>query len=203
MGYAAQWQPGTGNQIGNHFIRLAKQHAEKQGITLPAKDLAYFNEDGETAGLFELYMRAVKWCQDYAAENRVRMLDLTLDALRETLPPFYVSDHAINCHHNYVATEIYDDTKLYVTRKGQFVRVLVRWVLSLARWVQSRSLSEGRVINKAGTLVLTAPAAACHGLKRRNSLPKPTWKHRRKASSAVRTRVLLTKSPARIRTSTK
>ena len=82
---------------------------------LPDKDLAYLEEGSRH---FEDYIEAVGWAQDYAAENRAQMLDLVLEALRAHLPAFRVMEHAINCHHNYVAKETHYDTEVYVTRKG-------------------------------------------------------------------------------------
>ena len=46
------------------------------------------------------------------------MLELVLDALRATLPPFELTEHAVNCHHNYVAREHHFGAEVYVTRKG-------------------------------------------------------------------------------------
>ena len=46
------------------------------------------------------------------------MLALVLEALRATLPPFEVTEHAVNCHHNYVARERHFGAEVWVTRKG-------------------------------------------------------------------------------------
>ena len=46
------------------------------------------------------------------------MLALVLEALRATLPSFEVTEHAVNCHHNYVARERHFGAEVYVTRKG-------------------------------------------------------------------------------------
>ncbi|MCB9871643.1 MAG: RtcB family protein [Planctomycetes bacterium] len=106
---------GIGNQIGRHFIALAREEMLALDVRLPHRDLAYFTEGTSS---FDLYVEAVSWAQDYAAENRVQMLELVLEALRATLPPFTVVDHAVNCHHNYVAREHHYGEDVLVTRKG-------------------------------------------------------------------------------------
>jgi tRNA-splicing ligase RtcB len=50
--------------------------------------------------------------------NRHVLMQLILEALRRELPPFEVTDEAINCHHNYVALEEHFGARVYVTRKG-------------------------------------------------------------------------------------
>ena len=106
---------GIGNRIGRHFIALAREEMLALDVKLPDKNLAYLREGTES---FDLYVQALGWAQDYASENRVQMLELVLDALRATLLPFEVTEHAVNCHHNYVAREHHFDTDLYITRKG-------------------------------------------------------------------------------------
>jgi tRNA-splicing ligase RtcB len=106
---------GIGNAIGSYFIELAKRDAEKQGIQVPDKDLAYFPEG---AAHFDDYVEAVGWAQDYARANREEMMDLVLEALRRHLPAFEVTGAAVNCHHNYVEREEHYGEKVWLTRKG-------------------------------------------------------------------------------------
>ena len=106
---------GIGNQIGRHFIALAREEMLALDAKLPDKNLAYLREGTES---FDLYVEALGWAQDYASENRAQMLELVLDALRATLPPFELTEHAVNCHHNYVAREHHFGAEVYVTRKG-------------------------------------------------------------------------------------
>ena len=106
---------GIGNQIGRHFIALAREEMLALDAKLPDKNLAYLREGTES---FDLYVGALGWAQDYASENRAQMLELVLDALRATLPPFELTEHAVNCHHNYVAREHHFGAEVYVTRKG-------------------------------------------------------------------------------------
>lgn len=82
---------------------------------LPDKDLAYFAA-GST--LFDDYVAAVEWAQDYALVNRREMMRRVVEAIRPHLPAFTLTDEAINCHHNYVARERHQETDLFITRKG-------------------------------------------------------------------------------------
>ena len=68
--------------------------------------------------LFDDYMEAVGWAQDYAATNREVMMTAVIAAMRQTLPEFELEESAINCHHNYVARERHFGADVYVTRKG-------------------------------------------------------------------------------------
>jgi tRNA-splicing ligase RtcB len=108
---------GTGNAIGTYFIERARRELEQRvlGFHVPDKDLAFFLE-GET--LFDDYVEAVSWAQDYARTNRETMLARVLHALRQKLPKFQLEKEAVNCHHNYVQREDHFGESLLVTRKG-------------------------------------------------------------------------------------
>jgi tRNA-splicing ligase RtcB len=61
----------------------------------------------------------VQWAQEYALENRRRMMAAVLDSMRHRIKkPFTVTQEAINCHHNYVEMESHYGKNVYVTRKG-------------------------------------------------------------------------------------
>jgi len=108
---------GCGNRIGMYFIEKAKREMERYHINefLPDQDLAYLVERSE---LFDDYIDAVHWAQDYALENRKAMMEETLKAMRVHLPAFAITDMAVNCHHNYVAKEHHFKSNVWVTRKG-------------------------------------------------------------------------------------
>ena len=106
---------GIGNVIGRYFISAAQKDMRRHQVNLPDRDLAYFNE-GST--LFDDYVEAVDWAQDYALLNRSEMMRRALEALARHVPPFRLNGEAINCHHNYVARETHGGERLYVTRKG-------------------------------------------------------------------------------------
>ncbi|HEY8384699.1 MAG TPA: RtcB family protein [Porticoccaceae bacterium] len=108
---------GPGNRIGTYFIELAKREMERWHTheTLPDRDLAYLVEHTE---IFDDYVAAVSWAQAFARENREAMMDIVLGALGRHLPPFQVTEMAVNCHHNYVAEEHHFGQTVWVTRKG-------------------------------------------------------------------------------------
>ena len=109
---------GVGNKIGQYFIDAAKREMERYHILpyLPDQDLSYLVEHTE---LFDDYVEAVSWAQEFAALNRQLMMDAVLKVLRERLPAFVVSDEkAVNCHHNYIAKENHFGKNVWVTRKG-------------------------------------------------------------------------------------
>jgi len=106
----------VGNRIGSYFIAKAKEEMERMFIHLPDKDLAYLAE-GST--LFDDYVEAVGWAQDYARVNRDLMLTAVIDAIAEALGrTIGHGDVAVNCHHNYVAKEEHFGDRVWVTRKG-------------------------------------------------------------------------------------
>lgn len=106
---------GIGNVIGRYFISAAKKDMERNKLHLPDKDLSYFSEGSV---LFDDYVEAVEWAQDYALINRREMMRRAVDVLVQQLPPFKLDGEAINCHHNYVAREIHGNERLFITRKG-------------------------------------------------------------------------------------
>lgn len=108
---------GTGNILGTYFIQEARAALEKRvlGYHVPDQDLAFFVE-GED--MFDDYVEAVGWAQDYARLNREVMMDRVLMALREMLPAFTIGKSAVNCHHNYVEREHHFGADVWVTRKG-------------------------------------------------------------------------------------
>jgi tRNA-splicing ligase RtcB len=108
---------GAGNRIGDYFIGRAREELARRtlGFHVPDKDLAFFLE-GEP--LFDDYVEAVGWAQDFAALNRELMMERVLKAMREELPKFKLDKTAVNCHHNYVARERHFGADVWVTRKG-------------------------------------------------------------------------------------
>ena len=106
---------GIGNVLGRYFIAAARKDMQRHRVNLPDKDLAYFSE-GST--LFDDYVDALEWAQDYARLNRSQMLAAVTAALRTELPAFRFESEAIDCHHNYVAQEEHRGETLFITRKG-------------------------------------------------------------------------------------
>lgn len=106
---------GTGNVIGRYFIEAARKDMRRHKVNLPDRDLSYFSEGSL---LFDDYVEALDWAQDYAYANRREMMRLVVEALRPHVPSFTLTDEAINCHHNYVEQETHFGEKLFITRKG-------------------------------------------------------------------------------------
>lgn len=106
---------GIGNCIGRYFIEKAKKEMEALDCRLPDKDLSYLREGTKS---YDDYCEAVEWAQEYARRNRQAMMNLVLLSLRRHLPPFEITQEAINCHHNYVNTETHFGEEVHVTRKG-------------------------------------------------------------------------------------
>jgi tRNA-splicing ligase RtcB (3'-phosphate/5'-hydroxy nucleic acid ligase) len=108
---------GIGNRIGTHFIELAKRDMERDQVQLPDRDLAYLTE-GST--VFDEYVDAVEWAQDYARHNRRLMMVAVIRALafEAKLPPFTTTAQAVSCHHNYISREQHAGADVWLTRKG-------------------------------------------------------------------------------------
>jgi tRNA-splicing ligase RtcB len=107
---------GIGNRIGTYFIERARKEMERHFINLPDRDLAYLVEGSE---LFDDYVEAVGWAQDYAKLNRDLMMQAAIKALGEAVAkPFHCDCGAVNCHHNYVARERHFGANVMLTRKG-------------------------------------------------------------------------------------
>jgi len=107
---------GPGNKIGSYFIEKAKEEMRRWFINLPDADLAYLPEGSM---LFNDYIEAVGWAQDYARTNRELMMGATLAAVSATLGrEVGTGTVAVNCHHNYVEKEHHFGENVWVTRKG-------------------------------------------------------------------------------------
>lgn len=109
---------GIGNKIGMYFIEKAKKEMRRFFITLPDEDLSYIPEGSV---LFDDYMEALDWAQEYALANRVHMMRATLGVLSRHFPGKVapeVPEHAVNCHHNYVNREKHYGKEVLLTRKG-------------------------------------------------------------------------------------
>jgi tRNA-splicing ligase RtcB len=85
------------------------------GEYLPDKDLSYLVDHTE---LFDDYVNAVEWAQDFALENRKAMMGSVLDVLHNHFGEFSLDKEAINCHHNYIARENHYGSNVLITRKG-------------------------------------------------------------------------------------
>ncbi len=108
---------GVGNRIGMFFIELARKDMRQHITNLPDRDLAYFEEGSEH---FDDYVAAISWAQEFAMYNRKLMMEQLIQTAVDCgeLPPFAVTETAVNCHHNYVAREVHYGQSVFITRKG-------------------------------------------------------------------------------------
>lgn len=108
---------GPGNSIGRYFIEKAKEEMRRWFINLPDVNLSYMVEGSE---LFDDYITAVDWAQEFARVNRELMMERVIRVFRDmfTLLPLQVDLQAIDCHHNYVARENHFGANVWLTRKG-------------------------------------------------------------------------------------
>jgi tRNA-splicing ligase RtcB len=109
---------GVGNRIGQLFIREAKEDMARshQQTHLEDGDLSFLTENTK---LFDDYIEAMLWAQDFAYTSRELMLARVLQAMRDVLPVSFQTDKsAVNCHHNYACKEHHFGEDVWVTRKG-------------------------------------------------------------------------------------
>jgi len=105
---------GIGNELATDHINRARKLAQRAGLQLEDRDLAYFCEDTTE---FDDYVADMLWAQDYARANREQMMDALLDELTSFIGAGSEVQR-INCHHNYSARERHDGVELWITRKG-------------------------------------------------------------------------------------
>jgi tRNA-splicing ligase RtcB len=106
---------GVGNQLANIHIDGAKNLMQRYFIDLPDPDLAYLVESTPE---FSNYISDMLWSQDYAMQNRQRMLRLVRDAVDGFLGRRVEIVDVINCHHNFTEQEHHHGKNVWLTRKG-------------------------------------------------------------------------------------
>lgn len=109
---------GIGNRIGSYFIEKAKEEMQRYHIDkfLSDSDLSYLVEHTE---IYDDYVFAVDWAQQYARINRELMMEAVIEVMKQEIKiPFVTQKSAINCHHNYVERENHFGSNVLVTRKG-------------------------------------------------------------------------------------
>lgn len=108
---------GVGNRIGTYFINKAKEEMARIHRGLPDQDLSFLEKGTD---VFDDYIEAMTWAQDFALTNRQIMMNRALMALRDHkgIPSFTTDKVAVECHHNYVSFERHLGDDVMVTRKG-------------------------------------------------------------------------------------
>ena len=105
-----------GKVTAERHIDAAKKWTRRSGVALPNPELAYVSE-GSPA--FDAYIADLRWCQDFALQNRRIMLAEVLKDLRRVVGVEDLGlEPEIHCHHNYVAWERHFGRDVMVTRKG-------------------------------------------------------------------------------------
>jgi tRNA-splicing ligase RtcB len=116
----------VGNQLAERHIRTAKRLMELEGVNLPDMDLSYLTEKTKE---FDDYLKDLHWCQTFAFQNRVEMMDRILEILSRLFnggsPLARLQE--VNCHHNYVAQEKHFKKQVWVTRKGAVSARVGEW----------------------------------------------------------------------------
>ena len=103
-----------GKVIADWHINRAKGLAHNQDLSDPALAAVLLGTPESRDYLHDMY-----WAQDYALLNRAIMLATVKQVLTHYFAPGEVEFHnTIQCHHNYVAEEIYDGQQLAIIRKG-------------------------------------------------------------------------------------
>ena len=111
---------GAGNLIATHHVNIARALNERLGIP-SARDLWVLPLDTQEG---QDYLRDMLWAQDYAMENRQRMLHIFLDLFADLLHKRLRADLdadpalAVNIHHNYAGRETHFGEEVWVHRKG-------------------------------------------------------------------------------------
>lgn len=107
----------VGKTAAEKHISNAQSIMARYFIDLKDRDLAYLVQG--TAD-FDAYMKDLEWCQAYALQNRVEMMNRVLRELS-----YYTNNNEplarlmeINCHHNYTSRENHYGENLIITRKG-------------------------------------------------------------------------------------
>lgn len=107
-----------GKVIADHYHALAKQRNAEWHIDVP-QDLNYLPMESEEG---QAYLADMLWAQDYAMENRRRMLVEALHTLerfgRKRLNLDLAVGETVNIHHNFAVMERHFGHNVLVHRKG-------------------------------------------------------------------------------------
>ncbi len=162
---------GLGGRVGKFFIDKAKGEMKKWYIHLEDTNLSYLTEGSE---YFNDYVQAVDFAQEFAAENRQAMMERALGVMHKILPPFQRTKMAVNCHHNYVARENFEQDWETL---ASFLDLWAIVALSSVEW-------ENRIAFSHAVMALEEE---CPELKPKKRSRSKTTKKQRKASNAVKT----------------
>jgi tRNA-splicing ligase RtcB len=105
----------VGLRVCNHYHGIAKRLSQDDGIELPHIDLAYLPQSHDA---YRQYLGEMRWCMEFAEENRRHMFAAVFDALDEVLGSTPAIDVTFDTHHNFAEEERHGGETLLVHRKG-------------------------------------------------------------------------------------
>jgi tRNA-splicing ligase RtcB (3'-phosphate/5'-hydroxy nucleic acid ligase) len=104
-----------GKQVADHYDKIAKELNAKWYSSVPAKwDLAFFPRDDPN---FSLYFEEMKYCVNFAQQNRDAMSIAVQEAFLEAVPEVQF-EPAINIAHNYIQWDNVNGKNVLIHRKG-------------------------------------------------------------------------------------
>ena len=103
-----------GKRTCDFHVRVAQAFARRSGIELPHKDVAYLPVSTEEG---RAYLEDMRWCMEWAAENRRRMATAVQAAIASAWNGVG-SSAILECQHNYAAVETHSGKDLVIHRKG-------------------------------------------------------------------------------------
>jgi tRNA-splicing ligase RtcB len=102
-----------GKRTCDLHVKVAQEQAKEWGIRLPHKDVAYLSlatDEGKA------YMEDMRFCMDWAVENRRRMGVAVVAAIKKVTGT--AARVKADCHHNFAALENHGGKNVVVHRKG-------------------------------------------------------------------------------------
>jgi tRNA-splicing ligase RtcB len=112
---------GVGNLLARRHIDIAKNLPANDDLPKHLRELSLFYKGTPE---MDAYLNDLNWAQEYAMISRTIMMSLVKRelsqhiALTRGFDTRVLFDDEINCHHNYVSTEVVEGREMIVTRKG-------------------------------------------------------------------------------------
>jgi tRNA-splicing ligase RtcB len=106
---------GLGAQLAKKFHHLAVMTCRKYFTRLPNEELAFLPADSNEG---QWYIASLLAAQDFALANRLLMMIVCQEALREQYHQTNPLKDIINIHHNYATIEHHFGRNVWVHRKG-------------------------------------------------------------------------------------
>ncbi len=104
----------VGKQMAEYYDRVAREEAGRLGGVPAEWGLAHLDVSSDAGSEYLVVMR---WCLDFATENRRLIAEAVRDAVARRFP-LAVPGEAIDVHHNYAEVEPHFGRSVVVHRKG-------------------------------------------------------------------------------------